>query len=205
MLRYVSLCIFTFFSIFGLYAEPDKSPVLVLQGSVDKALDALYAPENINKSTEAKRDLVRLAFEANYDLDIIIRRAIGRNWRRLSEDEQMEVLELIKQVVLKAYIDGMNGKAMPILAYGDVVEIASNRIEVPSTVEFDGRVVHLKYRLAQMQSGWQIYDLVAEEISLVSNYRQQFDAHFRRGSGSELIEKLKELLQREKLEPNTSL
>ena len=63
----------------------------------------------------------------------------------------------------------------------------------------------LKYKLARMQSGWELYDLVAEEISLVSNYRQQFDDHFRRGNAAKLIEKLEELLNHEKLDHKVTL
>jgi phospholipid transport system substrate-binding protein len=69
----------------------------------------------------------------------------------------------------------------------------------------DGRTIRLKYKLARMQSGWELYDLVAEDISLVSNYRQQFDEHFRRGTTAELIEKLLELLKHEKLDSKVTL
>jgi phospholipid transport system substrate-binding protein len=40
-----------------------------------------------------------------------------------------------------------------------------------------------------------MYDIVAEGISIVANYRQQFDDHFRRGTAAELIQKLEELLK----------
>jgi phospholipid transport system substrate-binding protein len=56
-----------------------------------------------------------------------------------------------------------------------------------------------------MQSGWEIYDIVAEDISVVSNYRQQFDDHFRQGNGAELIKKLKDLLGREELDATIEL
>lgn len=195
--------IFLLFLTGGLYADPD--PVIELQDSVAVAVEVLFGEGSESKSVEAKRTAVRAAFEANYNMDIIIRRAIGRNWRRLSEDEQAQILELIKEVVLKAYIDGMDGKSRPEISYSEAIKNGENRLEIPSTVKLEGRTVHLNYKLARMQSGWELYDLVAEAISLVSNYRQQFDEHFRRGTAAELIEKLRELLKYEKLDPKVTL
>ena len=169
------------------------------------AINALFGEDSELKSIETKRNEVLAAFESNYDMNIIIRRAIGRNWLRLSANEQKRISELIRQVVLKAYIDGMQGKSRPEIAYQAPVKRGESRLEITSVVKLEDRTLTLKYKLARMQSGWELYDLVAEEISLVSNYRQQFDNHFRRGTAAELIEKLEGLLKHEKLDPNIDL
>ena len=186
-------------------AVASADPVEELKGSVAEAVEVLFGEGSEAKSVEVKRDEVRGAFEKNYDMDIIIRRAIGSNWRRLTEEEQTRVLELIKAVVLKAYIDGMQGKSRPEIRYEAAIQLGEHRLEIPSIVTIEGRSVSLKYKLARMQSGWELYDLVAEEISLVSNYRQQFDDHFRRGTAAELIEKLEALLSHEKLDHKVTL
>ncbi len=186
-------------------AMASADPVEELKASVAEAVEVLFGDECNTKSVELKRDEVRAAFEKNYNMDIIIRRAIGRNWRRLTEEEQTRVLELIKAVVLKAYIDGMQGRARPEIRYEAAVQRGEHRLEIPSIVTLEDRTVSLKYKLARMQSGWELYDLVAEEISLVSNYRQQFDDHFRRGTAAELIQKLEELLNHEKLDHKVTL
>ena len=61
------------------------------------------------------------------------------------------------------------------------------------------------YRFGRLKTGWQIYDIVAEDISIVSNYRQQFDDHFRKQNGAQLIEKLEKLLKQEGLDASTKL
>ena len=50
--------------------------------------------------------------------------------------------------------------------------------------------INVSYRLAKLESGWQVYDLIAEGISIVSTYRKQFDSHFLKGDGDELIDQL---------------
>jgi len=54
-----------------------------------------------------------------------------------------------------------------------------------------------------LKTGWEIYDIVAEDISIVSNYRQQLDDHFRKENGARLIEKLEKLLEQEELDAKT--
>lgn len=171
-----------------------------LRGTVDAALEAIYGECCADLSKEEKQAKVREVLESNYDLNVILRRAIGRNWRELNRSQQDEVLELVKQLVVKAYVDGMKDKKRPNIEFGEVIEITDKRMEIPSTVDLGDKKVNVLYRLGRMKSGWQIYDVVAEDISVVSNYRQQIDDHFRRGDAEELITKLKELLTKEKID-----
>ena len=167
-----------------------------LQGTIESTLDVLY--RNAELSFDEKQAKVRAILEDNYDLEVIIRRAIGRNWRLMSALEQVRVLELVMQLVLKAYIKALEGKDRPLVSLGEEILISDKRMEIKSAVLLGEQTFYILFRLGRMRSGWQIYDIVAEgSISVVSNYRQQFDDHFRQGSGAELITRLEDLLQTE--------
>jgi ABC-type transporter MlaC component len=56
-----------------------------------------------------------------------------------------------------------------------------------------------------MDSGWQIYDIVAENVSMSSNYRGQIDDHFRKGSAADLIARLKDLLAKDEINEDTKI
>lgn len=174
-------------------AQANQAELTKLRNTVDAVLDALHGECCANLSKEEKQAKVRTVLEKNYNLDVIIRRAIGRNWRALNDSQQDKVLELVKQLVVKTYVNGMKDETRPEVEFGEVVEITDKRMEIPSTVDLGDEKVGVLYRLGKMRSGWQIYDVVAEEISVVSNYRQQIDDHFRKGDAEELISKLKEL------------
>jgi phospholipid transport system substrate-binding protein len=175
-----------------------------LQGTIDATLDVLYGAADI--SFDEKQGKVREILEKNYDLDVMIRRAIGRNWRLMSELEQVRVLELVRQLVLKAYIKALEGKDRPVVNLGEEILISDKRMEIESTVTLGKQNFYILYRLGRMRSGWQIYDIVAESsISVVSNYRQQFDDHFRKGSGAELITRLEDLLQQDVINEETKI
>ena len=176
-----------------------------LQGMIDASLDVIYSQTHASLSANEKQAQVRQKLESSYDLDVMIRYAIGKNWRRMNEQEQLEVLELVKQLVLKAYVIGLEGKDRPLVTFGELTEIGKARLEIESTMVLDAKTYYILYRLRQMESGWQIYDIVAENVSMSSNYRGQIDDHFRNGSGADLIARLKDLLAIDEINEDTKI
>ena len=176
-----------------------------LQGMIDATLDVIYSQTHASLSANEKQAQVREKIESSYDLDVMIRYAIGKNWRRMNEQEQLEVLELVKQLVLKAYVTGLEGKDRPSVTFGELTEIGKARIEIESTMVLDMKTYYILYRLRQMDSGWQIYDIVAENVSMSSNYRGQIDDHFRKGSAADLIARLKDLLAKDEISGDTKI
>ena len=196
--RIIIICLVS--AITGASAYSQEDELVKLKATMDAALDVLYLDDYKEYTYEQQQEAVRVVVEQNYDLTVIIRRALARNWKLLNAEEQVQVAELIKKLIVKAYVGGMNGKARPCIEYGDVIAITSKRLEVLAIVTFPaGKTYNVLYRLGHLQSGWQIYDIVGEDVSIVSNYRQQFDDHFRKGNGKELIEKLEKLLKEAEL------
>ena len=175
-----------------------------LAATMEATLDIMYLDAYKDYTSAQRQDAVRAIVEDQYDLEVLIRRAMARNWSLLTADEQMQVRNLIDQLIVKSFVEGMAGKDRPILDCGAVIEVTSKRIEVPVVISFpSGKTFNVLYRLGLLKTGWQIYDIVAEDISIVSNYRQQFDDHFRKGNGAQLIEKLEKLLKQEELDVST--
>jgi phospholipid transport system substrate-binding protein len=196
------------FALAGAPVYSQGNEATKLQVVVDAALDVLYLDHEDHEvhTDEQHQDAVRVILEENYDLVVIIRRALARNWSLMSAEEQVQVTDLITDLIVKAFVEGMDGLERPAITYGDVVEVTSKRLEIPVVVSFpDGDTFHVLYRLGRLQSGWQIYDIVGEDISMVSNYRQQFDDHFRKGNGAQLIEKLEKLLKEGELNEKTKI
>lgn len=172
--------------------------------TMEATLDIMYLDAYKDYTSAQRQDAVRAVVEDKYDLEVLIRRAMARNWKLLTVDEQMQVRNLIDQLIVKSFVEGMAGKDRPILDCGALIEVTSKRIEVPVVIRFpSGKTFNVLYRLGLLETGWQIYDIVAEDVSLVSNYRQQFDDHFRKGNGAQLIEKLEKLLKQEELDVST--
>jgi phospholipid transport system substrate-binding protein len=197
------------FLVLGLLSGPAVSAQEAqkerLQEMINATLDVIYSETHTSLSANEKQAKVREKLESIYDLDVMIRYAIGKNWRRMNNREQLEVLELVKQLVIKAYVIGLDGKDRPSVMFGELIEIGKARIEIESTMVLDVKTYYILYRLRKMDSGWQIYDIVAENVSMSSNYRGQIDDHFRKGSGADLIARLKDLLAKDEINEDTKI
>jgi phospholipid transport system substrate-binding protein len=157
----------------------------------------MYSDNFNTKNSIKKEETIKNILTNNYELQVIIRRVMGRNWKKLNPKEQKKVSQLIIQLSIKNFIRGLEGKSRPLIKYGKTIQSTPKRIEIPITVIFNkNKIYNIEYRLGYLKTGWQIFDIIAEEISIVSNYRQQINDHFRKKNGTELIEKLNELLNK---------
>ncbi|MEC8649316.1 MAG: ABC transporter substrate-binding protein [Verrucomicrobiota bacterium] len=190
---WIALCVFSPVSVMSAPLSPP--PAAKLKFVVESAIDAFYSTEYGLLPIEDKHKKVSDVIESNYDMTILIRRAVGRNWSLMNSAQQEKIVALIKVLVLRTYADGLTGTVRPSVDFLDAVEVSDKRIEVPSIMKLDNQKFYVLYRLGLTRTGWQIYDIVVEGISIVSNYRQQFADHFRRGTTEELIKKLENMVK----------
>lgn len=172
----------------------EENPVPRLEQTMNAALDLIFSPEYADRSQDERADLVRATVEEQFDLGVLIRRTFGRNWKGMDAAYQVRLTEQVKELLVFAFVEGMIGKNRPVITFDAPEFLSSKRIEVASKIIVDEQVYQLTYRFGRLQSGWQIYDILAEGISMVANYRQQIDDHFRNDNAQALVEKLDELL-----------
>ena len=125
--------------LFGASISAQEAQKEKLLGMIDATLDVIYSETYASLSANERQVKVREKLESSYDLNVMIRYAIGKNWRRMNEREQLEVLELVKQLVLKAYVTGLEGKDRPLVSFGELREIGKARIQIESTVVLDAK------------------------------------------------------------------
>jgi phospholipid transport system substrate-binding protein len=172
----------------------EENPVPRLEQTMNAALDLIFSPEYADRSQHERADLVRATVEEQFDLGVLIRRTFGRNWKGMDASYQARLTEQVKELLVFAFVEGMIGKNRPAITFDAPEFLSSKRIEVASKIIVDEQVYQLTYRFGRLQSGWQIYDILAEGISMVANYRQQIDDHFRNDNAQALVKKLDELL-----------
>ncbi len=128
-----------------------------------------------------------------FDLDVMSRLVLARNWKRFSEEQKAQYVEEFKRYLTNTYGNRIERYDQ------QEVEIIGEREEPRGDVvvktkilggEFEGALVD--YRLRKQGSDWLVIDVVIEGISMVSNYRDQFKSIISRGGPELLLDKLKE-------------
>lgn len=169
-----------------------ETPEVILRRGVDEVMAVVYdpAPSEVPLSVRVKPVL-----EKYFDFAGITRRAVGPSWRQLSAQQQKQAIALFGEVVLRTYADRFQPKEKPTISYGNIVELSAKRRELAQTVGYLGQNYSVAYRMEQQASGmWLVYDILIEGVSMVQNYRAQFESILQKGGPEALLKSLEENL-----------
>jgi phospholipid transport system substrate-binding protein len=168
-------------------------PLEMTRSVVEKVLAVLKDPKL--KSPEKKEERIeRLKEIINpiFDYDEMARRALGAHWRRRTPAEQEEYLTLFRVFIERVYADRVD------LYEGERIVVGRETID-GDYAEVESKVVNARgeespviFRLRRAYTKWRVYDAVVENISVVQNYRSQFDRVISKSSYGELKKMLKE-------------
>lgn len=124
--------------------------------------------------------------------DAMTRRAVGPGWRQFTEAQQTEAIRLFTALVIRSYSGKFTPGELPTIDYKSAKSPAPGRVEIFTTTSYKGSKYDVVYRLELLGAkGWRITDIVIEGVSMVANYRTQFDARFKAGGADAVIGSLK--------------
>lgn len=170
----------------ALRAATDATPAAMLRSAVAEIVTIAY-PESGPSSPDSVTGQVRPILDRTMDFESIARRAIGPGWRQFTSAERTRAVELFTALMVRTYVGRFTGGDRPKIDYKPSVAIAPDRWEVPTQVSRGGSSYEIIYRVEKRPDGWRIYDIVAEGVSFVANYRAQFDALFQKGGAAAVL------------------
>lgn len=132
-----------------------------------------------------------LSFEA------MTRRAVGPGWRQFTPAQQEESVRLFTTLIIRTYSSKFTPGEHPEIVFKAAASPAPGRVEVPTTILYQGGRYSVTYRLEEAES-WRITDVVIEGVSLVANYRTQFDAEFKKGGAGAVVGALSQSVENPK-------
>lgn len=170
-------------------------PTDQIKGTVDKALVLLKDPRMKPAANQTeRRDRLRQVLFARFDFGEMAKRSLGADWRRRTPQEQTEFVPLFTDVLERAYADIIESfvdEKSKIVYVNEKID--GNFAEVFSKLQTaKGEEYSLNYRAHMVGNEWKVYDVVAENISLVNNYRSQFSRVISKSSYEELVRRLKD-------------
>jgi len=118
------------------------------------------------------------------------KRSLGANWQKGSAAEQQQFVRLFSKLLENSYIGQIEAYAGEKIIYGrEAVE--QNQADVETKiVTKKSQELAVNYKLKADGADWKVYDVVIENVSLVSNFRTQFNRILAKASFAELISQL---------------
>jgi phospholipid transport system substrate-binding protein len=147
--------------------------------------------ESEGKPEAARRAAIRAVAEPVFDWREMSARALALHWQVRTEEERTEFVHLFTYLIERAYISKVERySGEPVNLVGERIEgslaVVQTRFITPK-----GQEVPMDYRLLSKDGRWRVYDVIIEGVSLIANYRTQFDRVIRTSSYAALVERLK--------------
>ncbi len=170
----------------------DTGPDALVKSTVDEVLAVIKQ----HKDKRALRDLAEQKVLPHFDFKHMTQLAVGRSWRDANPAQQQALENSFRTLLVNTYTSALN-----IFASGsETVEVkpvqvtaGQDEVTVKTTVkDASKQAIAIDYRMARSAEGWKVFDVVVENLSLVTNYRGTFASEVARSGIDGLIKVLEE-------------
>jgi phospholipid transport system substrate-binding protein len=125
-----------------------------------------------------------------FDFSEMTKLSLGRHWQALNQSEQREFVEAFTQRLLRAYGRSVRASGDEKIQYEREVLDGKNA-SVETKVVSSGDEFPIDYQLHDIDGQWKVYDMVIDKVSIVNNYRAQFERVIAKSSVKELLQRMK--------------
>ena len=159
-----------------------------LAGDVRRVLDTLSDPK-LKANPDGRRQALRAITREVFDLPEMAARSLGQHWQRQSGPERERFVTLMGPLV-EVHLLLLESVASATIQYVDETVDGERALVRTRAVGVGSSPMTLDYRLVRRGERWQVYDVLVDGVSMVDNYRSQFQKVIRTGSYGELVRKL---------------
>jgi phospholipid transport system substrate-binding protein len=173
-------------------------PMTTAETAVRKVLDVLKDPKLKSPSAkEIKKERLRVIYEDMFDEIEFSKRTLVRNWNKFTPAQRTEFVKLFEQVLEKAYIDKILDYSNEKVNFYKENMISDNQAEIQSKIITSSKEIPIFYRMILKDGKWKVYDVVVENVSLVQNYRTQFNDILSKDTPEQLLDTLRKKVSKQ--------
>lgn len=187
------VCITSCFFVFGSSILFAGDPGKLVMETIDKGLVVLKEPSlKGNDKVNERRQKLWETISPIFNFEEMSKRALGQHWKKRSDEEKKEFVGLFTNILKDAYIGKTDAYS------GEKVILMKERVDKEyATVQTKfilntGSELVVDYNMLNNSGEWKIYDVIIEGVSLVNNYRSQFNSILIKSTYNELVQRIKE-------------
>ncbi|MGP8153608.1 MAG: phospholipid-binding protein MlaC [Smithella sp.] len=174
------------------------APLDTVKVNVNNVLDVLRNPKlKAESAKEIKKEKLRIIYKAMFDENEFSKLTLSRNWRKFSAAEQTEFVKLFEDVLEKAYADKILDYTNEKVEFSKEDMISVTQAEVQTKIITSSKEIPIFYRMILKDGKWKVYDVVVENVSLVQNYRTQFNDLLAKNTPEQLLEILRKKVSKQ--------
>ena len=176
----------------ALAAEPMEA----IKQTTDKVLSIVTNPalRPAEKAAE-KEKLIRQAVDERFDWEEMARRSLATHWARRTPEERKEFVPLLADLLERTYLKKVEDYSGEKVLYEGETKDGDYAMVKVKIVTKKNQDIPVEYRLKKEGNNWMIYDVSISGVSLVNNYRTQFNSIISQSSYENLVKRLREKVE----------
>lgn len=178
-------------------ARAEEGPRAQIEASVNQILAILNNQQLAQPAkAEERRDRVMAVVRSRFDFREMSKLTLAQHWRELSPSEKDRFVDLFAELLKNTYIgrvESYDQKGVRVNFKGE--EISDGVAFVPTVVTANRTQTPIDYRLKKDDGKWLVYDVVIEGVSLIRNYRTQFNQVIEREKFAGLLQRIQEKIK----------
>jgi phospholipid transport system substrate-binding protein len=177
----------------GLSVQPaaaQESPDTTVKRVAEDTLAAVRSDPQIQAGNQARiREVVETKVAPYFDFTRITALAMGKNWRTATSEQQKRLTDEFRSLLVRTYSGALAQYRDEKIEYKPLRMNAGDTDVLVRTaiVRSSGPPVPIDYSMQKTAEGWKCYDVVVGGVSLVTNYRDEFNAQVEKGGVDGLI------------------
>ena len=192
MNRFIRLAnVFAFFSLLSAPVFAGE-PTAQLSATIDEFVNILVNTPVAQLRTSGLPEKALSLVYNRFDFSEMTKRSLGSHWDSLGSADQRDFVDAFTQRILRAYGRSVRASGDEKVQYSR--EVQDGDLATVETKVISGKHEELPvdYQLHDVGGQWKVYDVVIDQVSIVSNYRAQFDRVIAKSSVKELLQRIKQ-------------
>ncbi len=188
------LCKYLFFLVFFSFslaqAQAQLAPDALAKSVTDDVLTVIRADKDIQSGNQKKLlELVDAKVLPHFNFTHMTQLAMGRNWRAANPEQQKKLVAEFRTLLVRTYTTAFTQYKNQTVEYKPVRMAAGDTdVVVQSLIKQNsGQPIAVDYSMEKIESGWKVYNMKIEGISLVENYRNTFNTEIQKNGVDGLI------------------
>ena len=177
----------------GGVANAEMAPDVLVKQTADDVLTIIKNDKEIQAGNQQKlHGVIEEKILPNFDFDRVCRMVLGKNWKTATPEQQAIFQKEFRSLLLRTYSSALSKYKDQVIEYKPMrYEADEKNVSVKTLIlQPGGQPIAVDYSLVKGSAGWKVYDIVIENVSLVTNYRSQFSNEIRQNGLDSLNKKL---------------
>jgi phospholipid transport system substrate-binding protein len=174
-------------------ARAQEAPDAIVKRVATDVIATIKSDPAIQAGNEARiRDVLEAKLLPNFDFTRMTALAMGKNWRSATPEQQKRVTDEFRALLVRTYSSALNGYRNETIEYKPL-RMNAGDTEVPVrtlVLRASGAPIQIDYSMEKKAEGWKCYDVIVAGVSLVTNYRDEFNDQVKNGGVDGLIKTL---------------